>query len=131
MQSYTLTNLLVAIRNDQAKDGQVSTFYMTTPPLISMRLSLFWLKSIIYTVMIIPYQHIKLPDYILGKFRAQVIELLWSHDLLKYRNTIGIPVKTGMHWISLLIIYYVIEKKKKKKKKEKTCKKAGTIKCFL
>ena len=37
MQSYTLTNLLVTIRNDQAKDGQVSTFYMTTPPLISVR----------------------------------------------------------------------------------------------
>ena len=32
MQSYTLTNLLVTIRNDQAKDGQESTFYMTTPP---------------------------------------------------------------------------------------------------
>ena len=32
------------IRNDQAKDGQESTFYMTTPPLISVRLlSLFWL----------------------------------------------------------------------------------------
>ena len=31
-------------RNDQAKDGQESTFYMTTPPLISvMLLSLFWL----------------------------------------------------------------------------------------
>ena len=26
------------IRNDQAKDGQESTFYMTTPPLISVRL---------------------------------------------------------------------------------------------
>ena len=35
MQSYTLTNLLVTIRNDQAKDGQESTFYMTTPPLFS------------------------------------------------------------------------------------------------
>ena len=32
------------IRNDQAKDGQESTFYMTMPPLISVRLlSLFWL----------------------------------------------------------------------------------------
>ena len=31
MQSYTLTNLLVKIRNNQAKDGQESTFYMTTP----------------------------------------------------------------------------------------------------
>ena len=32
------------IRNDQTKDGQESTFYMTTPPLISVRLlSLFWL----------------------------------------------------------------------------------------
>ena len=32
------------IRNDQAKDGQGSTFYMTKPPLISVRLlSLFWL----------------------------------------------------------------------------------------
>ena len=41
MQSYTLTNLLVRIRNDQAKDGQESTFYMTTPPLKSVRLSLF------------------------------------------------------------------------------------------
>ena len=31
-------------RNDQAKDGQESTFYMTLPPLISVRsLSLFWL----------------------------------------------------------------------------------------
>ena len=31
------------IRNDQAKDGQESTFYMTTPPLISVRLlNLFW-----------------------------------------------------------------------------------------
>ena len=38
MQSYTLTNLLVTIRNDQAKDGQESTFYMTMPPLISVRL---------------------------------------------------------------------------------------------
>ena len=28
MQSYTLTNLLVTIRNDQAKDGQESTLYM-------------------------------------------------------------------------------------------------------
>ena len=45
MQSYTLTNLLVTIRNDQAKDGQESTFYMTTPPLISVRLlSLFLAK---------------------------------------------------------------------------------------
>ena len=43
MQSYTLTNLLVTIRNDQAKDGQESTVYMTTPPLISVRLlSLFF-----------------------------------------------------------------------------------------
>ena len=32
------------IRNEQAKDGQESTFYMTTPPLISVRLlSLFGL----------------------------------------------------------------------------------------
>ena len=31
-------------KNDQAKDGQESTFYMTTSPLISVRLlSLFWL----------------------------------------------------------------------------------------
>ena len=30
MLSYTLTNLLVTIRNDQAKDGQESTCYMTT-----------------------------------------------------------------------------------------------------
>ena len=45
MQSYTLTNLLVTIRNDQAKDGQESTFYMTTPPLISVRLLSFFLAS--------------------------------------------------------------------------------------
>ena len=33
-----------AIRNNQAKDGYESTFYMTTPPLIRVRmLSLFWL----------------------------------------------------------------------------------------
>ena len=32
------------IRNDQAKDGQEFNFYMTTPPLISVRLfNLFWL----------------------------------------------------------------------------------------
>ena len=32
------------IRNDQVKDGQESTFYMTTPPLINVRLlSYFWL----------------------------------------------------------------------------------------
>ena len=32
------------IRNDQANDGQESTFYITTPPLVSVRLlSLFWL----------------------------------------------------------------------------------------
>ena len=38
MQSYTLTNLLVTIHvgNDQAKDGQKSTFYMTPPPLTSV-----------------------------------------------------------------------------------------------
>ena len=41
MQSYTLTNFLVTIRNYQAKDGQESTFYMTTPPLISVKLSFF------------------------------------------------------------------------------------------
>ena len=27
MQSYTLTNLLVTLRNDQAKDGQESIFF--------------------------------------------------------------------------------------------------------
>ena len=36
-----MTNLLVTIRNDQAKDGQGSTFIMTTPPLISVRLLSF------------------------------------------------------------------------------------------
>ena len=45
MQSYTLTNLLVTIRNDQAKDGQESTFYMTTPPLINVRLFSLFLAS--------------------------------------------------------------------------------------
>ena len=45
MQSYTLTNLLVTVRNDQAKDGQESTFYMTTPPLISVRLLSLYLAS--------------------------------------------------------------------------------------
>ena len=36
------------IRNDKAKDDQVSTFYMTTPPLISARLlSLFWLLKVL------------------------------------------------------------------------------------
>ena len=45
MQSYTLTNLLVTIRNDQAKDGQESTFYMTTPPLISVNLLSLFLAS--------------------------------------------------------------------------------------
>ena len=61
----------------------------------------------------------KLPDYILGNFRVQVIELLRSHDLLKYRNTIGIPVNTGMHWIPLLMIYHVIEKKVQKARDHK------------
>ena len=32
-------------RNDQAKDGQDSTFYMTTPPLISVRLLSLFLAS--------------------------------------------------------------------------------------
>ena len=45
MQSYTLTNLLVTIRNDQAKDGQESTFYMKMPPLISVRLLSLFLAS--------------------------------------------------------------------------------------
>ena len=45
MQSYTLTNLLVTIRNDQAKDGQESTFYITTHPLISVRLLSLFLAS--------------------------------------------------------------------------------------
>ena len=45
LQSYTLTNLLVTIRNDQAKDNQESTFYMTTPPLISVRLLSLFLAS--------------------------------------------------------------------------------------
>ena len=35
-------NLLVTIRNDQAKDGEESTFYMTTPPLIRVRLLSFF-----------------------------------------------------------------------------------------
>ena len=36
--------VMACTRNDQAKDGQESAFYMTTPPLISVRLlSLFWL----------------------------------------------------------------------------------------
>ena len=45
MQSYTLTNLLVTIKNDRAKDDQESTFYMTTPPIISVRLLSFFLAS--------------------------------------------------------------------------------------
>ena len=45
MQSYTLTNLLVTIRNDQAKDGQESIFYMTTPPLISYEVVKSFLAS--------------------------------------------------------------------------------------
>ena len=45
MQPYTLTNLLVTIRNHQAKDGQESTYYMTTPPLISVRLLSLFLAS--------------------------------------------------------------------------------------
>ena len=54
MQSYTLTNLLVTIRNDQAKDGQESKFYMKTPPLISVRLlSLF--SSPEHEVLILSY----------------------------------------------------------------------------
>ena len=32
-------------RNDQAKDGQESTFYMTTPPLIGVRLLQVFLAS--------------------------------------------------------------------------------------
>ena len=46
MQSYTLTNLLVTLEHGPEEDGQESTFYMTTPPLISVRLlSLFFLAS--------------------------------------------------------------------------------------
>ena len=54
MQSYTLTNLLVTIRNDQAKNGQESTFYMTTPPLISVRLVSLFLASEKVKVLIHP-----------------------------------------------------------------------------
>ena len=35
----------VVVRNFQAKDGQESTFYMTTPPLISVRLLSLFLAS--------------------------------------------------------------------------------------
>ena len=45
MQSYTLTNLLVTIRNEQAKDGQESTFYVTTPPLIKCEVVKSFLAS--------------------------------------------------------------------------------------
>ena len=56
MQSYTLINLLVTIRNDQAKDGQESTIYMTMPLLISVRLlSLFWLLKKVKVLNHPPY----------------------------------------------------------------------------
>ena len=55
MQSYTLTNLLVTIRNDQEKDGQESTFYMTTPPLISVRLLSFWASEKVKVLNHPPY----------------------------------------------------------------------------
>ena len=62
MQSYTLTNLLVTIRNDQAKDGQMSTFYMTTPPLISVRLlSLFLASEKVKVLNHPPYSHDRSP----------------------------------------------------------------------
>ena len=35
-------NLLVTIRNEQANDGQEYTFYVTTPPLISVKLLRFF-----------------------------------------------------------------------------------------
>ena len=40
MQSYTLTNLLVTLEHGPEENGQESTFYMTTLPLISVRLFL-------------------------------------------------------------------------------------------
>ena len=55
MQSYTLTNLLVTIRNDQAKDGQESTFYMTTPPFISVRLLSFLASEKVKVLNHLPY----------------------------------------------------------------------------
>ena len=51
MLSYTLTNLLVTIGNDQAKDVQESTFYFTAPPLISVRLLSPFLASENVTVL--------------------------------------------------------------------------------
>ena len=41
MQSYTLTSLLVTLEYGPEEDGQESTFYMTMPPLISVRLLSF------------------------------------------------------------------------------------------
>ena len=59
MQSYTLTSLLVTIRNDQAKDGQEYTFYTTTPPLISVRLiSLFLASEKVKVLNHPPYFHV-------------------------------------------------------------------------
>ena len=55
MQSYTLANLLVSIRNDIAKDGQESSFDMTTHPLISVRLSLFLASETVTVLNHPPY----------------------------------------------------------------------------
>ena len=67
MQSYTLINLLVTIRNDQAKDGQESSFYMTMPHLISVRLlSLFLASEKVKVLNHSPYSpDLSLCDFIL------------------------------------------------------------------
>ena len=86
MQSYTLTNLLVTIRNDQAKDGQESTFYTTTPPLISVRLlSLFLASEKVKVLNHPPYS----PDLIPVFFLFPRLKKMLSGNKYTSRSSLG------------------------------------------
>ena len=73
---------------DQAKDGQESTFYMTTPPLISVRLlSLFFLASEKVKVLNhLPYSPDLSPCYF---FLFPRLKKMLSENKCSSRNSLG------------------------------------------
>ena len=97
MQSYALTNLLVTIRNDQAKDGQESTFYMKTPPLISVRLLSLFLASEKVKVVNHPlYSHDLSPcDFLLFPRLKKML----SGNKFTSRSSLGTAIYQCLHQI--------------------------------
>ena len=85
MQSYTLTNLLVTIRNDQAKDGQESTFYMTMPPLISVRLLSFLASEKVKVLNHPPYS----PDLSSCDCLFPRLKKMLSGNKYRFRSSLG------------------------------------------